>query len=65
MDIQSNEVKHKALDNGIRPIKNEISETDAITLKDGVVQAGEVKRPLKCNICGKRFINNFALEGHM
>ena len=64
MDIQSNDVKHKAPDEGIRPTKKEMIETDTITLKDGVVQAGEVKKPLNCNICGKRFINNLAPEGH-
>ena len=58
-------MKHKAPDKGIRPTKKEIEKTDAITLKDGEVQAGKLKKHLECNICGKRFINNLALEGHM
>ena len=65
MDIQSNDVKHKAPDETTMPAKEEVVEADDLTLEDGAVQTGEVKKPIKCNICGKRFINNLALEGHM
>ena len=64
MDMQSNNVKHKAPDES-QPAKEEVVESHDVTLEDGAVQTGEVKKPLKCNICGKRFINILALEGHM
>ena len=40
-------------------------ETKALTLEGGAVQAGNETKPLECNICGKRFLSNLALEGHM
>ena len=65
-DIKENEVKHKAPDETMMPGKEErIENAEALTLEDGIVQAGEGKKPLECNICGKRFTSNLTLEGHM
>ena len=64
-DIEEKEVKHKAPDEEIRPTNEEKVEANALTLEDGVVQAGEEKKPLECNICGNRFTSNLALEEHM
>jgi hypothetical protein len=46
MDMQSNDVKHKAPDES-QPAKEEVVESDDVTLEDGAVQTGEVKKPLK------------------
>ena len=64
-DIEEKEAKHKAPDKGVTPTKEEMFEANALTLEDGAVQAGEEKKPLECNICGKRFTSNLALKGHM
>ena len=64
-DIKKKEVKHKAPDETTMPAKEEMVESDALTLEDGAVQTVEEKKPLKCNICGKIFTRILALEGHM
>ena len=64
-DIEEKEVKHKAPDETIMPTKEEMFETDALTLEGGAVQAGNETKPLECNIFGERFLSNLALEGHM
>ena len=64
-DIEENEVKHKAPDETIMPAKEEMFEPEALTLEGQTVQAGNETKPLGCNICGKRFTSNLALEGHM
>jgi hypothetical protein len=53
-------VKYKDPNKGIRPTKEDTVDSDDLTLEDGPVQEGEEKKLLKCNICGKRFINNLA-----
>ena len=45
--------------------KEEIFEPDALTLEGRTVQAGNETKPLECNIRGKRFLSNLALEGNM
>ena len=64
-DIEEKEVKHKAPDEARRPAKEEMFETDALRLEGRTVQAGNETKPLECDICGKRFLNNLALAGHM
>ena len=62
---EEQDLKHKYPDEGIRPTREETVDSNALILEDGAVQAGEEKKPLECNICGKRFINILALEEHM
>ena len=64
-DIEEKEVKHKAPDEARRPAKEEMFETDALTWEGWTVQAGNETKHLECDICGKRFLNNLALAGHM
>ena len=54
-------MKHKAPDETIMPTKEEMFETDALTLEGRTVQAGNETKPLEC----KRFLSNLALEGNM
>ena len=58
------EVKHKAQDETTRPAKEEVVELEALTVEDRTVHAGEKKKPLICNICGKMFTRNQALKRH-
>ena len=64
-DKELKEVKPKAPDEAGRPAKEEMLETDALTLEGWTVQAGNETKPLECDICGKRTLNNLALAGHM
>ena len=42
--------------------KEEVVESEALKVEDRTVQTGEEKKPLICNICGKMFTSNQALE---
>ena len=44
--------------------KEEVVESEALKVEDRTVQTGEEKKPLICNICGKMFTSNQALERH-
>ena len=42
--------------------KEEVVESKALKVEDRTVQTGKEKKPLICNICGKMFTSNEALE---
>ena len=60
---EEKDVKHKDPDEGIRPTKQETVDSNALTLEDGAVQAGEEKKPLECNICGKKIHQQLGTGG--